>query len=127
MACRSGLAMRRIMFTLATESRLHIRRRISRLQTRQQIGQSQQVDHPEGATSVRYRQEWVRLRKIRPARRHVSQIIQFVTEHDPLVVRALRDYSGDCVQAAFQGMKRMRDHEPSPFRSARRRSLISTP
>ena len=115
------------MFTLVTETRLHMRRRIRRLQTRQQIGQSQQVDHPEGAASVRYRQEWVRLRKIRPPRRHVPQVIELVTEHDPLVIRALRDHGGDCVQTTFQGMKRMRDHEPSPFRSARRRSLISTP
>ena len=119
--------MRKITFKFVTESCLHIRRRSSRLQTRQQIGQSQQVDYPEGTASVRYREERIRLRKTPPSRRQMTQVIQLVAEHHPLVIRAARDHGGYRVQTAIQGMKRMRDYEPSPFKTARRRSLISTP
>ncbi len=119
--------MRKITFTLATQSRLHIRHLTSRLQSRQEIAQRQKVHDPESAASLRYRQESVRIRTIRPARRHVTQVIQLVAEHHTRVVRVLRDHGDDRVPPPLQGMERMRDQEPSPFRSARRRSLIGTP
>ena len=119
--------MRKITFTLATQSRLHIRHLTSRLQSRQKIAQRQKVHDPEGAASLRYRQECVRIRTIRPACGHVTQVIQLVAEHHTRVVRVLRDHGDERVPPPLQGMERMRDQEPSPFRSARRRSLIGAP